>query len=152
MFESFENKSEGGRCVVVFLLQQVFVPLLSLTFDGMIPYGAWPWLLLIPGLVGFPAAVVLYPGNPAVRKTGGWIWVLPTLALLDEIRLALDSPSGDVWLLFTDPASRGLLVIPCLTSITYSLGILVMFLRASVKDTPPSAPQPGDLGNTGPSK
>jgi hypothetical protein len=137
---------------VVFLLQQVFVPLLSLTFDGMIPYGAWPWLLLIPGLIGYPAAVVLYPGNSAVRKTGGWIWVLPTLTVLDEIHGALNSPSGDVWLLFTDPASRGLLVIPCLTSITYSLGILVMFLSASTKSTPPSALQPSDMGKTGDSK
>lgn len=137
MFESLDNEANGGRYVLVFLLQQFFVPLFSLTFDGMIPYAAWPWLLLMPGLVGLPAAVVLYQGNPAIRKTGGWIWILPTLALLDEVRLAVNSPSGDVWLLFADPVSRGLLVIPCLTSITYSLGIFIMYLRASAKSTQP---------------
>jgi len=126
MFEPIERTSQGGRRALAFLSQQFAVPLIALVVEVMMPYRGLAWVQLLLGLVGCPLAVWLYAKFRSVRKSGGWIWVMPALSLSWEAYLLWRSPTGDLGGLLSDPATVGFLTAPCLACFTYSVGVFVM--------------------------
>jgi len=148
MFEEVETQAEGQHTLHLFILQQVFIPPLTLIlgllvaapFDptGYDPVLKWPCssLYALPAVVGFPVAYLVDRVWRRAYRSGRWIWILPCLAWVYDVnvggksmpfsaRLAGEfAPSGA-----TEGLPLAFVTVPALACVIYSIGMMVVAKR-----------------------